>query len=189
MLGQIVTQGVCPSCKGQGEMPEKVCTKCNGNKRLAKDDEISVKIPHGVNDNSVIRMKGKGNEGYGQGQDGDLYIRVGIKKSNKWSREGYDVISELEIHSIQAILGDTVEIETIHGTEKLDINPGTQSGKEYTLKNMGVPKMNSESKGNHIVRIKVYTPKKISKKERELYLELAKESGMDIKPGKSGLLW
>jgi len=189
MLGQIVTQGICPACKGQGEMPEKACTKCNGNKRLAKDDEISVKIPHGVNDGSVIRLKGKGNQGYGKGQDGDLYIRIGIKRSKKWQREGYNVVSELEIHSIQAVLGDTIEIETIHGPEELKINPGTQNGKEYVLKGKGIPRMNSEDKGDHLVRVKVYTPKKISKKERELYLELAKESGLDITPGKSGLLW
>jgi len=189
MLGQIMTQAVCPQCKGAGQSPEKACTKCNGNKRLAKDDEVSVKIPQGVNDNSVIRVKAKGNEGYGQGRDGDLYIRIGIKRSKQWERDGYDVVTELEIHAIQAILGDKVEIETIHGVEELEISPGTQNDKVYTLKNKGVPKMNSTSMGNHLVKIKVYTPKKISKKERELYLQLAKESGLDITPGKSGLLW
>lgn len=189
MLGQIMTQTVCPTCNGAGQTPEKPCSKCNGNKRLADDVEINVKIPAGVHDGAVVRLRGKGNEGIGQGNDGDLYLNVHVEPSDIFKRDGFDIHTKLEISIIQATLGDEVEIETVHGKEQLTIPPGTQYGKTFRFKGKGVPKLNSNDKGDHVVHMQVFVPKKISKKERDLYLQLAEESGLDIKPGKSGILW
>jgi molecular chaperone DnaJ len=189
MLGQIMTQAVCPTCNGAGQTPETPCSKCNGNKRLASDEEVSIKIPQGVHDGAIVRLRGKGNEGVGNGPDGDLYINVSVKPSKTFKREGFDIHTDLEINIIQAVLGDELEIETVHGKEALTIPPGTQNDKFFRFKAKGVPKLNSNEKGDHIVHIKVFVPKKISKKERDLYLQLAEESGIDVKPGKSGLLW
>lgn len=188
ILGQIMTSTICSTCRGEGKVPEKPCTRCNGNKRLSKEETLTVKIPTAINDGAVIRLQSKGNEGEAAGHDGDLFIRVFVEPSKKYKRDGYNIRSEHEINYLQAVLGDEVEVETLHGKEKLVIPPGIQNNKVLTISNKGVP-ISDKSNGDHQVKIKIYTPKKISKKERELYLQLAEESGLEIKPGKSGLLW
>ena len=91
---------------------------------------------------------------------------------------------------IQAVLGDEIQVETVHGLNTIEIPAGSSHGKQITLKGLGVPVLGqTDKRGNHIVVLEIDIPKKITKKERELYLELAKESGLNIKPGKSGLLW
>lgn len=188
MLGQVMTSRPCDTCNGEGKIPETPCQTCNGNKRLSKEEQITVKIPQGINDNAVIRLQGKGNEG-AEGSDGDLYIRIRVETSSKFKRQGFDILTNLEVQAIQAVLGDEIEIETMHGKETLVIPPGIQNGKEIRIKGKGIPQGDSKNIGDHVVKISVYIPKKISKRERELYLELAKEAGLEIKPGKSGLLW
>jgi len=131
MLGQVMTSQICPTCKGEGTIPEKPCKKCNGNHRLAKEEEISIKVPKGINNGAVIRLRGKGNEGIKEDADGDLYIKVNVKQSEKFTRKGDDIHSEIEIHALQAVLGDEIEIETVHGKEKLTISPGTENGKTH----------------------------------------------------------
>jgi molecular chaperone DnaJ len=189
VLGQIVTSRVCDKCNGEGKSAEKPCATCNGHRRLSREKMLTVKIPQGINDNAVIRLAGEGNEGLTKGNDGNLYIRVQVEPSKKYKRDGYDIHTDTEIHALQAILGDEIEVETLHGKETLIIAPGTQNDKVIRLSGKGVPKMDSKENGDHFVKVRVYMPKKISKKEREYYLKLAEESGLEIKPGKSGLLW
>ena len=187
MLGQMVTSQVCGNCRGEGQIPEKKCSKCAAAKRMARHEELEVTIPKGIKPNTTIRLKGKGNQGIG-GPDGDLYIRISVKPSKKFTRVGNDIKSSLYINVVQAVLGDEIEVETMHGKATLIVPPGTQHGKILTIEQKGVPVSDTEI-GNHVVEILVDVPKKISKAERNLYLELARESGLDIKPGKSGLLW
>lgn len=189
MLGQMMTSRGCEMCQGEGTIAEKRCSKCNGNRRHATEETLKIVVPQGVSDGAVIRIRGKGNEGLEKGSEGDLYVRVRVEPSKKYQRDGYDIHSDVELHALQAILGDEIEIDTLHGKESLTIPPGTQNGKVFVLKAKGVPKMNSSELGDHLVTATVYMPKKISKQERELYLKLAEESGLDINPGKSGLLW
>ncbi len=189
ILGQIVTNRECDSCRGEGQIAEQVCQKCTGQKRHAKEETVKVAIPQGVDDGAVIRLRGKGNEGLQKGNEGALYIHLQVEPSSKFKRKDFDVLSEIELHILQVTLGDDIEVETIHGKEILTIPPGTQPEKVFRLKNKGVPKMNSGDIGDHLLTIKVYVPKKINKVERELYLKLVEEAGLKMKPGKSGLLW
>lgn len=189
LLGQMVASKVCHMCNGEGKSPEKRCSKCNSHKRHSVNQEISLKVPAGIKSGSSIRLKEKGNQGI-QAPDGDLYVQVIVEDSKKFIRQDYDIYTKLNISLIQAVLGDEVQVETVHGLEALEIPAGSQHGKQIILKGLGVPVLGQNDKrGNHIVILEIDIPKKISKKERELYLELAKESGLDIKPGKSGLLW
>jgi len=187
MLGQMVTSQVCGACRGEGQVPEKKCTKCGAAKRMSRHEELEVTIPKGIKPQTTIRLKGKGNQGLG-GPDGDLYIRIAVKTSKKFTRHGDDIKSHIYLNVVQAILGDEIEVETMHGKATLRFPPGTQHGKILTIDSKGVP-LSDGTFGNHLVEVSVDIPKKISKTERNLYLELAKESGLDIKPGKSGLLW
>ena len=187
ILGQMVTSQVCGACRGEGQIPEKKCSTCNGGKRLSRQEDLEVTIPAGIKTNSTIRLKGKGNQGL-NAPDGDLYIRIAVKSSKKFQRHGSDIHSKLYINVVQAVLGDEVEVETMHGKQSLVIPPGSADGKKLKIAEKGVP-LGNGTFGNHVVEILVDIPKKITKAERNLYLELAKESGLDIKPGKTGLLW
>ncbi len=187
ILGQISSVHVCPQCRGRGEIPEEKCKKCNGQTRVSEKQEVSVKIPKGIEDGITIRLKEKGSAGPLGGPHGDLFLHIGVNAHKKFSREGKTIYSEESIHLLEAVLGATVKVETIHGKEELKIPTGTQSGTVFTLKGKGAPSLRSEKLGDHKLTIHVETPQKLSKKEKELYLELAKEKGIDVKVG--GLNW
>lgn len=184
ILGQISTSRVCDQCQGQGKVPEKVCTECHGTGRMRKTEKIKVKIPAGIDDGAVIRLTGKGEAGVKGGNHGDLYVHIKVKRSQKFVRDGFDVHTEEKIHTLQAILGAEVAIQTLHGKETIKIPHGTQTGKVFKLKDKGIPKLNSTGQGDHFVKIVVEIPEKLSKKERTLYEELAKESNIEVKPDK-----
>lgn len=187
ILGQVSTVQVCSKCKGSGEIPEKICTKCNGASRVKNNSTIKVAFPAGIDNGSTIRVSGKGNAGIRGGGYGDLYVTVKVAQSTEFIRNGFDIHTEKPIHISQAVLGDQVEIKTLSGKATINIPSGIQSGKVIKMKGYGVQKLNTEGKGDHFVKIQVETPKKLSKKEKELYKELADEAKLEIKSPKSKL--
>ena len=186
-LGQIQTASTCDTCEGAGKVPEKKCRECKGECRILKSQKIKIKIPPGINDKSAIRLGGKGEAGLRGGTPGDLFAHISISPSKEFERDKDDIKTTQHIHILQAVLGDEVDIKTIHGKVKLKIPAGTENGKVLKLKGYGVPKVGTATKGDHYVKIIVDVPKKLSKKEREFYEALAKESKIDIKPQSKGL--
>jgi molecular chaperone DnaJ len=188
ILGQIATSRPCDECHGEGKIPEKKCTKCHGTTRTRSKENIKVKIPAGIDNGSTIRLSDKGEGGLYGGHSGDLYTHIQVQSSDKFVRNNYDVHSEKEIHLVQAVLGDEIDVETIQGDVKLKIPAGTQSGKVFKISNKGIQKLNSSSLGDHYVKIIVKIPDKVSRKDRELWLGLAKNSGVDPKGAKDGFM-
>lgn len=186
ILGQMATSSICGECHGEGKVPEKVCTKCHGTTRLRKKERIKVKIPAGVDNGSTIRLSGKGEGGVKGGPSGDLYINLSVEPSKRFFRSGSDIHSEIKIHVLQAILGSEIEVDTLHGKEKIKVPPGTEDGKVFKLTGKGVDKGVS-AQGDHLLKITLEIPSKLSKKEKDLYAQLAEEAGIDVK--KSGLFW
>jgi len=186
MLGQVSTVGICDSCHGAGEIPEKVCTTCNGASRVQKNEKLSVKIPAGVDTGSTIRLSGKGEGGFNGGPSGDLFIHVQVKEDTFFKRNGSNIYTIENISLLQAVLGDEIETKTAHGDVTLKIPAGTQSHKLFKLSGHGLTRPGSSKKGDHYIEVHVEIPKKLSKKEKQLYEELAKESGLNPK-GKKGL--
>jgi len=187
MFGQMATSQICAECYGEGHVHEKKCTLCQGSTRIRKNEKVKIKIPAGVDTGSTIRVSGKGEAGVYGGISGDLYVHIRVAPSRKFMRNQYDIHTALNIHLIQATLGDEVDVETIHGKVKLKIPAGTQSGKVFKLKEYGVQKLKSEEKGDQYVKINVEIPTKLSRKEKELYAQLAQEAGLHPKSGKDGL--
>ncbi len=187
LFGQMATSQICPQCYGEGHIQEKKCTLCQGSTRIRRNEKVRVKIPAGVDTGSTIRVTGKGEAGMYGGPSGDLYVHIRVAPSRKFMRNEYDIHTTLNIHLIQAILGDEVDVETIHGAIKLKIPAGTQSGKVFKLKEYGIQKLKSDEKGDHYVKINVEIPSKLSRKEKELYAQLAQEAGLHPKGGKEGL--
>ncbi|MBU0981861.1 molecular chaperone DnaJ [Patescibacteria group bacterium] len=181
ILGNIRSSQVCPQCLGEGEVPEKKCTKCNGQMRVQETNEISVKIPKGVEDNTTIRLKEKGSAGVRGGPYGDLFLHVRVLDHNKFTRDGRTIFSEETVPLLKAVLGGEIKVDTVHGKEELNIPAGTQSETEFTIKGKGAPSVRTDKLGDHIVKVKIQIPTKLSKKEKELYRELSVVSGVKVK--------
>jgi molecular chaperone DnaJ len=186
-LGYVQTTSVCPDCQGEGRKPETPCSDCQGEGRVLKEQNISVNIPPGIFDGAVLNLKGKGEAGQRGQSAGDLLLKVYIRPSKDFRREGDSIHTDLELHFLQALLGDEVKIKTVHGTTKLKIPAGTQSEQVLRIKDQGMPVLNKAAFGDHFVHVKVRIPKKLSKKEKQLYSEAVKEAGLNITPEKGFL--
>jgi molecular chaperone DnaJ len=183
VFGMMKHSAVCPECEGEGKTYEKKCHTCHGTGRERKSEKIKVKIPAGVEHGAVIRLAGQGEAGAKGGPSGDLFIQVLVEASREFERRGSDIFSTQKTSFIEATLGNEIAVKTVHGNVKLKIPSGTQSHTNFKIKDYGSPRLNSSDKGDHIVRILVETPKKLSKKEKQLFEELAKASGIKIKKG------
>ena len=183
ILGQMSTSHACHECGGEGRVPEKKCAVCHGTTRSRTKERVKVRIPAGVDNGSTIRLNGKGEGGVKGGPAGDLYINLAVEASKRFVRYGADIHSTLVIPVVQAILGAEVEVDTIHGKSKIKIPPGTEDGRVFKISEKGAANVGSQNMGNHLVKVKLQIPEKLSKKERELYEQLAEESGVDFKKG------
>lgn len=175
IFGQIQQAAICPTCHGRGSVPEKACTVCRGKGVERKQQEISLKVPAGVDDGATIRLSGRG-EAIAQGDNGDLYVNLRVKPHKKFTREGDLILSTEHISMPDAALGAEIEIQTVDGPLTMKIPAGTQSGTDFKLSNHGVPHLRGNGRGAHIVTIQVDTPTKLSKRQKELLAELARET-------------
>ncbi len=161
----------CNRCGGAGEIINKACSKCFGKGRIKGERNIEIKIPAGIEDGMRLRVPGGGNGGVNGGPSGDLYVVVRIKEDRFFKRDGVNIYSEIKVPFTTLILGGEVEVKTLYGSEKLKIPAGTQPEEVITLKEKGLPFINSSRKGNHYVTLKVLLPKKVNKKQRDLLEE------------------
>jgi len=170
IFGQIQQAVVCEKCKGRGKVPEKVCTVCRGKGTERKKQEITLKVPAGIDDGATIRLREHG-EAVANGAKGDLYVHIRVKPHKKFTREGDLLLSDEHISMVEAALGTEMEVETVDGPLTMKIPAGTQSGTDFKLSEHGVPHMRGSSRGAHIVTIHVDTPMKLNKKQKELLEE------------------
>ena len=175
-LGSYTTVTVCPSCQGEGTSPEKACNVCKGQGRTKGEETIDVLIPAGIDTNQVIKIEEKGEAGKKGGKAGNLYVRIFVKKHHIFERKGDDLYTLVQIGFPQAAIGDEIEVLTLENTKiLLDIPAGTESGKVFKISGKGIPHFGGYGKGNLYVELKVKTPKKLSRKQKELLEELKKE--------------
>jgi len=180
IFGNIRQAQVCPTCRGQGKVPEKPCTECNGKGVKRKEQKIDLKIPAGIDDGATIRLREHG-EAIQNGPKGDLYVHIRVKPHKKFTREGDLILSHEEVDMVTAVLGGELKVDTVDGSVTMKVPAGTQSGSDFKLSGHGVPHMKSDRRGAHIVTLEVMIPTKLSRKQREL-LEQFKQDG-----GKRGL--
>jgi len=172
ILGNIQVPSTCPSCHGEGKIYSQKCTKCNGNGIHREAVKITVRIPAGISDGESIRLTGQGEAGEKGAPAGDLYLRIKLQAHKKFVRENYDIRTEEKISIKQAVLGDKIDVETIHGTLKLKIPEGTQSGTVFKLKEKGITKLHNRGIGDQYIKIIVKIPSGINKKQKQLLEEL-----------------
>ncbi len=171
IFGQIQQDQDCPTCKGKGRVPEKVCTVCRGKGTQRRKQDMTIKIPAGIDDGATIRLRERG-EAIADGPKGDLYVHVRVKPHKKFTREGDLILSQEHISFSEAALGAEIDVETVDGKVRMKVPAGTQSGTDFKLSDHGAPNLRSEKRGPHIVSIVVDTPTKLSKEQREIFEKL-----------------
>ncbi|MGH7238364.1 MAG: DnaJ C-terminal domain-containing protein, partial [Candidatus Saccharimonadales bacterium] len=174
IFGNIQQAAVCPTCSGAGKVPEKVCTVCHGKGTERKAQNISLKVPAGIDDGATIRLREHG-EAVANGPKGDLYVNIRVKAHKKFTREGDLILSEEHVDMVDAALGAEIDAETVDGAVRMKVPAGTQSGSDFKLSDHGVPHLRGNARGAHILTIIVDTPTKLSKKQRELLEEFQTE--------------
>lgn len=167
MFGAIQQQVICETCHGRGKVPEKACTVCHGKGTERKKQDITIKVPAGVDDGATIRLRDRG-EAIADGAKGDLYVNLRVKPHKKFTREGDLILSDEHISMVDAALGTEISVGTVDGTVTMKVPAGTQSGTDFKLSGHGVPHIRGSGRGAHIVSIVVDTPTKLTKKQREL---------------------
>ncbi|HEY1352746.1 MAG TPA: molecular chaperone DnaJ [Ktedonobacteraceae bacterium] len=173
IFGQFVNVTVCERCRGEGRVITTPCEKCRGQGRVRNNRRVKVNIPAGVDDGINVRVTGEGEVSARGGTPGNLYVILTVKPHHLFKRNGNDIIYELPISFTQAALGAEVEVPTVDSkTTTLKIPPGTQSGRSFRLKNMGVPVVHSTARGDQHVTVKVVTPTNLSAEEKRLFEEL-----------------
>ena len=174
IFGQFVNVSECPYCGGEGKIVKDKCTECEGSGRTKSESTIKVNIPPGVVEGNYIPLRGQGHSGIRGGSSGDLYVYIEEEEHEHFIRNNDDVIHKLEISFFDAVLGAEIIVPTLSGKAKLKIDPGTQSGSILKMKEKGIRHLNSYGRGDQLNYISVYTPKKISSKEKEMMKELSK---------------
>ena len=188
ILGQMQTTRTCTACHGTGEIINEPCETCRGKGRVRKQPKIKVKIPAGIDDNQTVVLRGEGEPGAKGGAKGDLYITVKIKNHSVFTRKGNHVLCDIPITITQAALGAELEIPMVDGSkEKYKISDGTQTGTKFTIRNKGFKSINSNSTGDFIFTVVVQTPKRLTKEQRDLLVQLAKTMNEQPPVKKRGL--
>jgi molecular chaperone DnaJ len=164
----------CPRCGGNGTIIEKPCPRCHGSGRERRTKRYKVKIPAGVKNGTQIRLKGKGEPGYGGGPPGDLIVVTRVAESPIYKRRGQDLEVEVPVTYADAALGAKVEVPTPEGAVSLKVPAGSESGKLLRIKGRGAPKLRGKGKGDVLARLRISVPKKPNKQERELLEQLQK---------------
>jgi molecular chaperone DnaJ len=177
----------CPTCHGAGRAITDPCTKCKGETRVMRERVVDVNVPAGVEDGTKIRYQEMGDAGVGGGPAGNLYVILHVKPHAFFEREGKDLFCIVPISFTQAALGAEIAIPTLEGEHKLKVPEGTQAGTVLRLRGKGVPSLKGGAKGDLHVQLRVETPRKLTKRQRELLEELGSTFAPENKPEPRGL--
>ncbi|MBD2105111.1 molecular chaperone DnaJ [Leptolyngbya sp. FACHB-261] len=177
-FGSFTQVSVCPTCNGSGQVIEDKCDTCGGSGQTQITKKLKITIPAGVDSGTRLRVSGEGDAGERGGPPGDLYVYLFVQADSEFQRDGIDIVSEVKISYLNAILGARVRIDTVDGKEEILIPAGTQPGTVLTLENRGVPRLgNPVSRGDHRLTIQVEIPTRLNAEERELLEKLARLKG------------
>ncbi|HEX2623181.1 MAG TPA: molecular chaperone DnaJ [Phototrophicaceae bacterium] len=185
-LGSMVRVAPCPRCGGVGTIIEKRCKTCDGSGRLRKHTILSVKIPAGVREGLQVQLRGEGDAGERGAPNGNLFVVIHVKEHEYFQRNDNDIILEMTINVVQAVLGDKITVPTVDGNIELVIPAGTQSNKIFRLRGKGFPRLRSDGtssgRGDQLVHVTVEIPSKLTPEQRELFEGLGRTFGANVQP-------
>lgn len=185
-FGNMVSISDCPDCHGTGRSYEERCPVCRGTGRVTKEAKISLNIPKGVDEGVRLRVTGEGNAGYNGRPAGDLYVMIHVKEDRMFDRDGANLWTGVTVSYPKLVLGGEEKVKTLEGeTVMLKIPSGTDVGTVLRIPGKGLPKMNSSSRGDLMVRVAVDVPKRVTAEQRELLTKLDSTAGSKTKGRKS----
>lgn len=184
IFGQMESHTTCDRCEGEGRATEEVCPVCRGSGVHKQAKTIAVKIPAGIDQGQRIRIAGEGEAGLRGSSSGDLYLIARIQKNKDFGRAGVNLLKELPISFTQAALGAKIGLKTLDGEIELQVPTGTQPNTVLRVKGKGVPHLQSRGRGDLLVTVRIVVPNKLSKNEKELLRQLAKERGESVEAEK-----
>lgn len=183
-FGMMQTAVQCPTCNGAGQTIKSPCNVCKGDGRVFGEETIEVDIPAGVHEGIQLSMAGKGNAGAKGGGPGDLVITIEETPHEEFTREGNNIHYELFLNIADATLGTKAEVPTLDTRARITVPPGTQSGKVFRLKDKGLPALQSYQRGDLLIHVNVWTPKKLNDEERRILEKLRDMPNFKPSPGK-----
>lgn len=184
ILGRMQTSATCSTCGGLGQIVDSKPANADAEGMLVTEETVSIKIPAGVVDGMQLKVSGKGNDAPGNGIAGDLLVAIEEKPHPTLQREGDNLHYDLYISFSEAALGTSREIETVTGKVRIKIDNGAQSGKILRLRNKGIPSINGYGTGDLLVHVNVWTPKSLSKEQREFFEKMSNDEHFQPKPEK-----
>ena len=183
VFGQFVNITTCNNCNGEGSVIDKPCRKCMGDGRVQEEVTVKINVPAGVSEGNYMTLRNEGNVGKRGGSNGDMIVIFKELHHEYFVREGDDILYDMYISYPEAVLGAEVEVPTLNGKAKLKIDSGTHSGKLLKMKDKGIKHLNHSGRGDQIVRVNVFIPKKLSSREKELLKELMNSPNIKSFPG------
>ena len=183
-FGQMATTRPCTTCQGQGTIITTPCPKCNGRGLVRETKTIEVNVPAGAEDNLSLYFAGQGEAGEKGGPAGDLYVVLNVKRHEFFERHGDDIFCEVPITFVQAALGAEIEVPTLHGMVNMKVPEGTQTGKIFRIRGMGVPRRRTDQRGDQHVRVLVTTPVKLTEQQKDLLRQFGEVSPPEKQHGK-----
>ncbi len=172
VFGQFVNVQTCPTCLGEGQVIQQKCSLCGGQGRATGEETITISVPPGVMEGNYLTMRGGGNAGIRGGAPGDLRIEIEEVPDDDFIRDGLDLYHDCWVSFPEAALGVNVEVPTLKGHARIQIDPGTQSGKILRMRGRGLPEINSSRRGDQMIRIHVWTPLTLTDEERGILEQL-----------------
>lgn len=185
-FGRVVRVVTCPKCNGTGEIIEEPCGACNGSGRQIFSRTVNVTIPAGVDNKSIISIRGEGNHGENGGGPGDLYIYISVIEDPIFQRRGSDILLDMPVSYPDAVLGAEIQVPTLESMKTYQIPAGTQGGELFKMEGEGVPHLRREGRGDLYFRTEIIVPKKVDDKQRELLEELRENSGQAVEEERKG---
>ncbi len=186
--GILRVQTTCPVCRGAGKIIVEPCTDCRGQGQVAKEVDLEVVIPGGVDDGMQVRLSGEGEPSPGGGRPGDCFCYINVRKHKLFHREGQNLILQMPISFTQAALGAEIEVPTLEGPETIKIKRGTQSGEVFKVAGKGMPNPRGGRKGDLLIQIFIETPKKLDAEQEKLLRQLAELEKTNVMPEQKNFL-
>ena len=186
VFGQFVNVQTCSECQGEGRIINNTCNDCKGEGRIKGEETIPITVPAGVLDGNYLTLRGAGNAGVRGGTVGDLRIEIEELPHKYFKREGLDIYYDLFISFPDAALGTEVEVPTLKGRARLDIEAGIQSGKLLRMRTKGLPELNGTGRGDEMVRVNVWTPRDLTEEEKQFFEEYRNSPSFVPKPETEG---
>jgi len=185
MLGQMVSATTCPTCHGSGQIIDKRPSGVDSSGLVSKEDLLSIRIPAGVSDGMQLSMSGKGNEAPGGGVPGDLLIVIEEQEDKDLKRDGNNLVYDLHINFVDAVLGTSIEVPSIGGKVRIKIEPGTQGGKILRLRGKGLRDINGYGTGDQLIYVNIWTPQKLTSEEKAMIEKLKSSPNFQPHPDSS----